>query len=58
MLLLLLAGLGWFVWRFVHEKLAAEVTPPSRVVCLARPGRMERLSMRPGLGSRESGIRG
>ena len=57
MLLLLLAGLGWFVWRFVHEKLAAEVTPPSRVVCVARPGRMESLSVRPGLGSPGSEIR-
>jgi cytoskeleton protein RodZ len=63
MLLLLLAGLGWFVWRFVHEKLAAELTPPSRVVYLTRPGRMESLSVQPGLGSpafgiRNSGIRG
>jgi cytoskeletal protein RodZ len=58
MLLLLLAGLGWFVWRFVHEKLAAELTSPSRVVCLARPGRMEGPSVQPGLGFQASRFRG
>ncbi len=34
MLVLLLAGLGWFVWRYVRERISAEVPTPPHVLSM------------------------
>jgi cytoskeletal protein RodZ len=38
MLVLLLAVMSWFVWHYVHDRIAAEVPSPPKVVCGAREG--------------------
>ena len=39
MLLLVVAGLGWFVWHYVNAKLYAQaLTPPSSVAASTHAG--------------------